>query len=216
MVIYSNLLYNKNIIIARSLEAIFLKKLNQKGFVLIETLVVAVFIMTIFSLLFTNFYPLFGEYEKRETYDDVEGKYVAYWTKQFLLKHQNLDSVKNEIQSVGYYEFKCSDILEPELAVCKNTLETLPGGKVQMGVTQVIVTKYELMDFKSKVENGSISLNRGFKEYIASLPNYNKVHSTVGAEYRILVEMKRYLSNDNHNQTEADAYPAYATMEVKI
>ena len=47
-------------------------KLNKKGFVLAETLVVAVFMATIFTIIYVNFYPLIGEYEKREVYDDVD------------------------------------------------------------------------------------------------------------------------------------------------
>ena len=44
-----------------------MKKLNNKGFILAETLVVTVFLMIIFTMLYTNYYPLMGEYQKRET-----------------------------------------------------------------------------------------------------------------------------------------------------
>ena len=47
-------------------------KLNNKGFVLVETLVVSVFIATILAVLYNNFYPLVGEYEKREVFDDID------------------------------------------------------------------------------------------------------------------------------------------------
>ena len=40
------------------------KKSNNKGFILVETLIVSVFIMAIFSILYTNFFPLIGEYER--------------------------------------------------------------------------------------------------------------------------------------------------------
>ena len=49
-------------------------KNNEKGFVLAETLVVSVFIMTIFTLMYVNFYPLMAQYEKREFYDDLDSK----------------------------------------------------------------------------------------------------------------------------------------------
>ena len=54
-----------------------MKKLNKKGFVLAETLIVTVFVMTIFTLLYVNFFPLLGEYAKREFYDDIDSKYDA-------------------------------------------------------------------------------------------------------------------------------------------
>ena len=50
-------------------------KLNKKGFALVETLIVSVFVMTIFSLIFTNFFPMMGEYERREGYDDIDSIY---------------------------------------------------------------------------------------------------------------------------------------------
>ena len=52
-------------------------KNNNSGFVLAETLVVTVFLMAIFVMIYINYLPLVGEYEKRETYDDVDGKYAV-------------------------------------------------------------------------------------------------------------------------------------------
>ena len=65
-------------------------KLNKKGFVLAETLVVAVFMATIFTIIYVNFYPLIGEYEKREFYDDLDSKYDIYWFKRLVQNKQAL------------------------------------------------------------------------------------------------------------------------------
>ena len=59
-----------------------MKKNSNKGFVLAETLVTTVFLMVIFTMIYTNFYPLIGEYEKRENYDTADGKYAAFWIKR--------------------------------------------------------------------------------------------------------------------------------------
>ena len=59
-------------------------KKNNNGYVLAETLVVTVFVMAIFSVIYVNFYPLAGEYERREFYDDVDSKYETYWIKRFI------------------------------------------------------------------------------------------------------------------------------------
>lgn len=61
-----------------------MKKLNSKGFVLAETLVVAVFLVTVFSIIYNNMYPLIGEYERREVYDDLDSKYAVYWLKSMV------------------------------------------------------------------------------------------------------------------------------------
>ena len=65
-------------------------KLNKKGFVLAETLVVAVFMATIFTIIYVNFYPLIGEYEKRENYDDLDSKYDIYWFKRLVQSNNTL------------------------------------------------------------------------------------------------------------------------------
>ena len=67
-------------------------KLNKKGFVLAETLVVAVFMATIFTIIYVNFYPLIGEYEKRENYDDLDSKYDIYWFKRLVQSKQALST----------------------------------------------------------------------------------------------------------------------------
>ena len=36
------------------------KPLNKKGFMLLETLIVSIFVMTIFAMLYTNLFPLLG------------------------------------------------------------------------------------------------------------------------------------------------------------
>jgi len=59
-------------------------KFNSKGFVLAETLVVTVFLMLIFSMIYRNFYPLIGEYNKREDFDDVDSKYATFWFKKMI------------------------------------------------------------------------------------------------------------------------------------
>ena len=61
-----------------------MKKYSKNGFVLAETLVVTVFLMIIFSMIYSSFYPLLGEYEKREAYDDIDSKYAVYWIKKII------------------------------------------------------------------------------------------------------------------------------------
>lgn len=90
-----------------------MKKLNSKGFVLAETLVVTVFLMIIFTMLYTNFYPLIGEYEKRENYNDVNGIYATYWLKRMIESPDYIittQSQKDRFATYGYIRFNCSDL----------------------------------------------------------------------------------------------------------
>ena len=38
-----------------------MKKLNSQGFILAETLVVSVFLMVLFTMIYSNFFPLIGD-----------------------------------------------------------------------------------------------------------------------------------------------------------
>ena len=78
-------------------------KKNNKGFVLVETLVVTVFVAAVFSVIYINFYPLVGEYERRDFYDDLDSKYGAYWIKVFLQDdNYSFSSISTFLNSRGY------------------------------------------------------------------------------------------------------------------
>jgi len=94
-----------------------IKKLNNKGFVLAETLVVTVFLMVIFTMIYSYFYPLIGEYEKRENYDDVDSTYAIYWIKRIVedSSYKIGSSGKKEyFRDKGFLRVECGDIQDDE------------------------------------------------------------------------------------------------------
>lgn len=141
-----------------------MKKINQNGFVLAETLVVAVFIMAIFTLIFSNFYPLIGEYEKRETYDDVDGKYAVYWIRRMIedSAYQIPAETATFFNKHGYIRFQCSDIEDQEKReTCKNLVNNLQVKGCSGGGDncEIYITKYQLKDgdnsgfFKKEIQS---------------------------------------------------------------
>ena len=62
-------------------------KKNKKGFVLVESIVAAVFVMAFSTFLIANLLPLVGEYEKSLKFDTVDAKYDAHLIRKifFLL-----------------------------------------------------------------------------------------------------------------------------------
>lgn len=108
-----------------------MKKLNNKGFVLAETLIVTVFVLVIFSMIYANYYPLIGLYEERETYDDVDGKYVAYWVKKLVESDAYyISPTSNEgeyLNTLGYIKFECSDLDDTNnsRSMCKKLVKSL-------------------------------------------------------------------------------------------
>ncbi len=144
-----------------------MKKINSSGFVLAETLIVSVFLMVIFAMLYSSFMPLVGEYEKRETYDDVDGKYAVYWIKRMIEDDSySIPSTKiNDIKDKGYVRFECSDITTDteKRAYCISLVKYLQvSGCDRLGDgCEIYITRYQL-------DSSSDSSRTWFKQAIRS------------------------------------------------
>lgn len=197
-------------------------KKNEKGFVLVETLVVTVFVAAIFSIIFLNFYPLIGEYERRENYDDVDSKYAAYWVKKMLqesdynILYPGSGTPLNGHVCVSYRDITCDKLFSDDAKrqTCNNLQKSL-------GISKIIATTYDLSMIKEGLDGGCseafTAFSQGFKEYIDYLPKYT-AGSLNNAKYRILVEIKhdRPYSDSTLEQEDITEYPyyTYATLEV--
>ena len=53
-------------------------KMNKRGFVLAETLVVTIFVLIIFTVLYNGAVPLLGKYQELSYYDDLDVTYDLY------------------------------------------------------------------------------------------------------------------------------------------
>ena len=189
-----------------------MKSLNNRGFVLTETLVVTTFVMVIFSILYNNFYPVMGEYELRETYDDVDSKYAVYWIKTMVEESSYPTCGEN------YCQFSCSYISDLASSTrCNNLLEKMDISKDSSGNPNVYITKYNLQTLKDNIPS---TISDGFKNYIDYLPNYSTTDSTTGANYRVLAEFykKKNPLSGAGTATESDdevlEYYSYSTIEV--
>lgn len=78
-----------------------MKKLKNKGFVIVETLIVAAFVLGIFTFIYVNVIPLIGIYEQRNTYDDLESVY-------------NIDTIRDNIDLSG----KTVNTIQTKSAFC--------------------------------------------------------------------------------------------------
>ena len=127
-----------------------MKKINSKGFVLAETLVVTVFLMVIFSMIYSYFYPLIGEYEKREVYDDVDGKYSVYWIKQMIEDSSysiNKSDYKAFFNKYGFLRFRCTDITNiDKQSQCVTLVKALQveGCNEKGNNCNIFITRYKL------------------------------------------------------------------------
>ncbi len=148
---------------------------NQKGFVLAETLVVAVAVMGIFSLLYANYYPLIGEYEKREVYDDIDSKYAAHWVRKILIdKAVNRNVVAMNSCGGNCHIFYASYYRERKIndnEVIREKIKLIDESEAQFShndsspyiqnyitaanIKAIIITPYNITNFKNYVKNNS-------------------------------------------------------------
>lgn len=185
-------------------------KNNNKGFVLVETLVVAVFVAAIFSVIYANFYPLMGEYEKREAYDDVDSKYATFWFKRIIQSGSVAPTdARSAIANNKYYEFTCSAIDSADataVKVCNNLVTRF--GVEKMYITSYAIGAYEgtSTTFQTVVADGGNIFTSGFQDYIAYLPTYSKTVSLNNAKCRLIMIF--------HNTRNDNDYRTYANIEL--
>jgi len=160
-----------------------MKKLNSKGFILAETLVVSVFLMVMFTMIYTNFYPLIGEYEKRENYDDVDGKYTAYWIKR-IIESNAYSLTPTDISMMnqwGYARFECSNVStnNNQQEMCVNLVSSLEVNNCDSygDGCDIYITRYTIgtanganppVSFKESVRSASL---KRWNEICASTAN---------------------------------------------
>ena len=145
-----------------------MKKLDSRGFIMAETLVVALFLMTIFTMIYVNFYPMIGEYEKRENYDDVDGKYVAYWIKK-MVESDSYSIVGNSkayatMNRYGFIRFECKDMEDDQRQTCIDLVKALEISNCDSegNGCDAFITRYQIgnivPDFKNMMRTGSITV----------------------------------------------------------
>lgn len=214
-------------------------KLNNKGFVLVETLIVSTFVMSIFSILYNNFYPLMGEYEKREVYDDIDGKYATFWLKQIIQDNSVVftdaqkeallpsvwtddgDGIKEDGEVVdngcGFFRFKCDMVGDAvKKQMCERIVEASEVRKAGDDYF-IYITNYNLKDFKEKMDNGRASQPDACVER-QELAHTGGMHKYVNylPEYTIesLNDAKYRVIVEFYRTKDDNDYLAYSTFEV--
>lgn len=196
------------------------KLIDNRGFVIVETIIVAVFIIGICTFLFGNFIPLIGDYERINMYDDLSSKYKTHEIRKMILREIDNNSNNKKIftdyisDSSKYhiyssYETKSGNNTIVKHQLCdklvtgsnKNYCNKLLGGRTitpeetpqpMIDVKEIVVLPFKLTDVKSEIKNDN-SASRTLKEYIDYLPSYGKYDNKYDNYYRIIV-----VFNDGH------------------
>ena len=174
------------------------KIVNKNGFILVETLIVGVFIVGIFTLLYTNLFPLVGEYERYKDYDTVESTYIAHWARMIALKGLT-ESSYTTARNTGYL-----DITDCSLYTNSDGVADCSAFVTMNNVSKIYLTPYSTVQFKNFVKDNN-NFSRSFREYISYLPTYSKNTSKTANSgyYRVIVE---YVSDDTYKYGNIELY----------
>ena len=85
-----------------------MKKLNSKGFLLVETLVVATFSLTVLVILYTQFKNLIVNYNNSYNYNTVEGIYNLNSVKKYVSQNESSSKpLSGQINSTTPFKISC-------------------------------------------------------------------------------------------------------------
>ena len=145
-------------------------KKDNRGFMLVEALVMSTVIIGVMVYMFIQFQSLNKNYDKSFKYNTVFGLYVTNEVKNYLSARNVIDDLASSLSSQAY------------ITVDYQGDTTWTALKEKANINQVILTKENLVDLKGKNIEG---ISPKFRDYI----NYLKVNNNIGM-YRILIEFK--------------------------
>lgn len=161
-------------------------KLNNKGFVLAETIIVGVFVIGLITFLFLAILPLIGEYEKREKYDTLNSKYDIHLVRKMILRDTNIENILS-IGDDGYVVYKDLDVF-CEMFEQENYCRMLLGENY-LDIDNVILSTYKTTKLKNALNTDSILYNdRATKEYIEFIPEFIAVPGRYDNYFRIIIK----------------------------
>lgn len=149
-----------------------MKKMNNKGFLLAESLVVSTFVLTVLIFLFVQFKSLFNSYEDSYDYNTVEGIYNLNTMKKYIINNKK-EALQGKLNSKGYLVVvegdSCNKVLFDDLEYC----DTLAS---EMGLKTLIYTK----SFGTITLNNENFATQTFKNFISRIETKDNKERLIG------------------------------------
>ncbi len=163
---------------------------KKKGFVLVESIVAAVFVLGLSTFLIMNIIPLVGEYEKTLNYDSVDAKYDAHLIRKMILMDDacNVESILSFGATFNnkpkYYYFEGDDICNflSHKKFCRNLLSP-----DYLDVKEIIMTEYKADAIKKLDDIEYDRFSRQMQDYLKYMPTYDGINSFYQFRNRIIV-----------------------------
>lgn len=156
-----------------------MKKSNNKGFTLIETLVVSTFIVATLVFLYTQFTTIKRNYDYTFKHNTVVGTYNIKNFRDYIVRTGYSSALNNLNSSTnGYVELECSTLDSTDTEYCNKLIEMIDADAI-------ILVKENLEDLKtylSNKDNITGIFNSDFYNYIKHISIINN------NGYRIIVK----------------------------
>lgn len=154
-------------------ESEFMKNSSKKGFILIETLIVAVFVTAVFTMIFINVFPILTEYERISRYDDLDGKYAAHYVRRLIISDANWQNIMSLNSGIKIKELTCDPTVFDSYEECQDLVSSLQ------------INNIYLIDFKTNAIKNSIpaEFDKGLSDYIKYMVEINTVPASYTTYY---------------------------------
>ena len=183
--------------------------LNNKGFVLVETLIVTVFVVAMFVFAYRNTVPMMGEYEKMSSFDDVDSVYAINLYKQLVLRYANMDYIDNYLNTNNYLDIgNCSDT---NIYISSDYCKKLQRSLDISDNDSIFITRYNVSLFRNEVKNdekfdsGTLSNFRNYMNTVADEETFytsSGDNEIVNGLYRIFITR----TVENADKTKTSKY----------
>lgn len=142
-------------------------KMNNKGFLLVESLVVSTFVLTVLMLLYLQFNNLMTNHKKSYTYNSVENIYNLGSMADFLKNTGQDVALKNNLGNnkyiVLYNDSNCVNLPNSTTILTCNNLAA------NMNLKYMIYTDSDVSSLKNYVKNSNDALKQDMKDFITKM-----------------------------------------------
>ena len=162
-----------------------MKKMNNKGFALVETLVVTIFIATVLIFLFIQLTNLSSSYEDSFNYNSVEGLYALDDIKEYILSDSDgYTNIKGVIEQFEYCGCKWDDSNDNYVSEeCNVLIEGNYNRLLKLeGINEIIIL--ENSDYFKDSISGYSNYSEGIKTFTS------KINNSGDEPYRIVASFK--------------------------
>ena len=160
-----------------------MKKINKKGFILVEAIVVGVFVLSLFTFLFVNIIPLIGKYEEQEMYDTIDGIYNTNLIRAMILGDDNMNAVLT-LGDTPYVLYTPATFCAKlnKVNYCNKLLS-----KDYLNVKKIYITWYRTNSIKNVAKNANNDFDRATRDYIANIDNFSQPTGAIYEKYKRII-----------------------------